>query len=86
MKRCKPIPFYYGVSWPWQCAPYRSPQKSFQCLLQERDEAFKNARKSQCADFWRLVIDDINELLNRIRIDETPLRPSKFIRTSYPAP
>lgn len=85
MKKCSPVLFYMGISWPWQCAPEMSPQKSFAQLLRDRDEAIKQIRTPRCdRRFWRLVVDDINNLLNRIRINETPLRPSIFIRTSYP--
>jgi hypothetical protein len=42
--------------------------------------------KSHDKTFRREVIDDINELLNRIRINETPLRPAIFAKSSYSAP
>lgn len=58
--------------------------KSYRDLLNERDEAINQVRKRK-HDRWfrRLVVDDINEVLNRIRINETPLRPAIFTRTSY---
>ena len=61
--------------------------KSYRYLLNERDEAIKQIRaRTHDRWFWRLVVDDINELLNRIRINETPLRPAIFARSSYSAP
>lgn len=84
MKKCSPASFYMGTSWPWECAPELSPQKSFAQLLLERDEAIKQIRKPMCdRSFWRLVVDDINEILNRIRINEASLRPPVFARTNY---
>lgn len=84
MTQCVKHAYYFCISWPWECAPLPR-QQSFQELLRERDRAMKCVNKSHDKTFWREVIDDINELLNRIRINETPLRPAIFARSSYPA-
>lgn len=83
MKKCKPIRFYMGISWPWQCVPEISPQKSFQTILGERRIAFNFAQRARDKSFWLRGVDNANELLNRIRINETPLRPAIFARASY---
>lgn len=58
--------------------------KSYRDLLNERDEAVNQIRSRRHDRwFWRLVVDDINEVLNRILINETPLRTTIFTRTSY---
>ncbi len=58
--------------------------KSYRDLLNERDESINQIRSRRHDRwFWRLVVDDINEVLNRIRINETTLRPAIFTRASY---
>ena len=57
---------------------------TFDDLLNIRLEAFENIRKGMSREYQSFVIDTVNERLNRIRINETPLRPSIFVRASYP--
>lgn len=59
---------------------------SFIELLNERDEAIRKSKKATYNHFWMKVIDDINAKLNRIRINETTLRPAIFVRSSYSTP
>ena len=56
---------------------------SFDDLLNIRLEAFENIRNGMSKEYQSFVIDTANERLNRIRINETPLRPAIFTRTSY---
>ena len=60
--------------------------ESFDDLVNERIEAISMLKKRDqfpYRKFWRDVIDGINKELNRIRINETPLRPAIFARASY---
>lgn len=59
---------------------------SFDDLCNERLDALQNIKDGYDKTLWREVIDNINELLNRIRINETPLRPAIFARSSYSTP
>ena len=59
---------------------------TFDDLLNIRLEAFKNIRKGMSREYQSFVIDTANERLNRIRINETPLRAAIFARSSYSAP
>lgn len=87
MKKCYRVKFFHGFTWFHEivlpvkdCFIYTS----FQQLLNERDEAVMKYRRATYNQFWAKVIDDIDNKLNRIRINETPLRPSVFVRTNYP--
>lgn len=60
--------------------------RSFDDLCNERQDAIQNIRDGYDKTLWREVIDDINQLLNRIRINETPLCPAVFTRSNYTTP
>lgn len=85
---CEPIYMHFEFSniCKRHHVPFEISTSTFDDLLNERHDALQNIKNGYDKTFWREVIDDINELLNRIRINETPLRPAIFARSSYPAP
>ena len=89
MKVCIPVKYFYGFTWMHELTIQIHEliiTTSFQELLRQRDEARKKHLK-QTYNFYMLkIIDDINMRLNRIRINETPLRPAIFTRSSYSTP
>lgn len=59
---------------------------TFDDLLNIRLEALQNIKNGMSREYQSFVIDTANERLNRIRINETPLHPAVFARSSYPEP
>lgn len=89
MKVCIPVKYFHGFTWMHELTIQIHElfiTTSLQELLRQRDEARKKYRK-QTYNFYMLkIIDDINMRLNRIRINETPLCPAIFARSSYSVP
>ena len=86
VKNCNPVKFFHGFTWHHELLLSINQMyinTSFKQLLNERDKAVNSYRRATYNHFWAKVIDDINNKLNRIRINETPLRPSIFVRASY---
>ena len=61
-------------------------KKSFDSLINARNFALrmrKICKSENCKNQLKRIVDLLNDKLNRIRINETPLRPAIFARTSY---
>ena len=56
-------------------------KKSFDSLINARNFALimrKRCESENCKNQFKRIVDLLNDKMNRIRINETPLRPAKY--------